>query len=134
MPYYSDFYIINGHILHKKGRHHPDASPILVLVTSLLASLVLERAVTHATCGRNRCQKGRERGYYYLHRHLNNPLFHTHLSLTFIMSGRSARTMGTGTDVLSLMAQCVPVPSVASLSRLNPDPDRHLRRHQYYRY
>ena len=29
---------------------------------------------THATGGRDGRQEGRERGYYHLHRHLNNPM------------------------------------------------------------
>ena len=33
-------------------------------------------AAAHATCGRDGRQEGRECGYYHLHRHLNDPLFH----------------------------------------------------------
>ena len=40
------------------------------------AQFLLEGAVAHAARGRDGRQEGRERGYYYLHRHLNNPLFH----------------------------------------------------------
>ena len=32
---------------------------------------------SHAARGRNGRQEGRERGYYYLHRNLNDSLFHT---------------------------------------------------------
>ena len=39
--------------------------------------LRLKRSVAHATRGRDGRQKCRERGYYNLHRHLNNSLFHT---------------------------------------------------------
>ena len=40
--------------------------------------LVSERngAVAHTTRGRDGRQEGRERGYYHLHRYLNNPLLH----------------------------------------------------------
>ena len=34
-------------------------------------------SVTHATRGRNGRQEGRERGYYHLHRNLNESLFHS---------------------------------------------------------
>ena len=37
----------------------------------------LEGAAAHAAGRGNRCQKCRERGYYYLHRNLNNPFLHT---------------------------------------------------------
>ena len=47
------------------------------------AALDLEWAVAHAARGRDGRQKCRERGYYYLHRHLNNPLLHT---LMFFLS------------------------------------------------
>ena len=36
----------------------------------------LEGAVAHATRGRDGRQEGRECGYYYLHRNLNDSLFH----------------------------------------------------------
>ena len=59
----------------------------------------LERnwSVAHTTRGRDGRQEGRECGYYYLHRNLNDPLFHTsslfiiHYSLTQ-RSGVGART------------------------------------------
>ena len=40
--------------------------------------LVLERngSESHATRGRDGRQEGRECGYYHLHRHLNDSLFH----------------------------------------------------------
>ena len=37
---------------------------------------VLEGAVAHATRGRDGRQEGRERGYYNLHRNLNETLLH----------------------------------------------------------
>ena len=37
----------------------------------------LEGPVAHAARGRDGRQEGRERGYYYLHRNLNETLFHT---------------------------------------------------------
>ena len=40
-------------------------------------SLERNRSVSHATRGRDGRQEGRERGYYNLHRNLNNPLFHS---------------------------------------------------------
>ena len=40
-------------------------------------SLERNRSVTHTTGRGNRRQEGRERGYYNLHRNLNNPLLHT---------------------------------------------------------
>ena len=39
---------------------------------------LLEGAVAHATRGRDGRQEGRERGYYYLHRNLNDPLLHNY--------------------------------------------------------
>ena len=36
----------------------------------------LEGAVAHAACRCNRRKKCRERGYYYLHRNLNNLFLH----------------------------------------------------------
>ena len=39
-------------------------------------SLERNRSVSHTTCRCNRRQKCRECGYYHLHRHLNDPLFH----------------------------------------------------------
>ena len=36
----------------------------------------LEGPVAHAARGRDGRQEGRERGYYHLHRNLNNPLLH----------------------------------------------------------
>ena len=48
-------------------------------------------AAAHATCGRDGRQEGRECGYYYLHRHLNDPLLHT-LVLIKVCS-----TISTGT-------------------------------------
>ena len=45
--------------------------------TSFSSYSILEGAVAHATRGGNRRQEGRERGYYHLHRNLNDPLFHT---------------------------------------------------------
>ena len=38
--------------------------------------LSLERAVAHTTRGRDGRQEGRERGYYHLHRNLNDTFFH----------------------------------------------------------
>ena len=38
--------------------------------------LELNRSATHATRGRDGRQEGRERGYYNLHRNLNETLFH----------------------------------------------------------
>ena len=37
-------------------------------------SLEYDRAVPETTRGRDRRQESRERGYYHLHRQLNNPL------------------------------------------------------------
>ena len=56
-------------------------------------NLLLERnrAVAHAARGRDGRQEGRERGYYNLHRHLNDPLLHT-LVLIKVCS-----TISTGT-------------------------------------
>ena len=42
-------------------------------------SLERNRPIPHTTRGRDRRQEGRECGYYYLHRHLNDPFLHTHL-------------------------------------------------------
>ena len=41
-----------------------------------LEELILERTVAHAARGGDGRQEGRERGYYYLHRNLNDPLLH----------------------------------------------------------
>ena len=41
------------------------------------AGFDLEGAVAHATRGRDGRQEGCERGYYNLHRNLNNSLFHS---------------------------------------------------------
>ena len=38
--------------------------------------LILERTVAHAARGGDGRQEGRERGYYYLHRNLNDPFLH----------------------------------------------------------
>ena len=57
----------------KKKRQIPASEP---------AAHGLERAAAHAAGRGNRRQKCRERGYYYLHRHLNNPLLHTSSLLT----------------------------------------------------
>ena len=38
--------------------------------------LPLKRSVPHATRGRDGRQEGRERGYYYLHRNLDDSLLH----------------------------------------------------------
>ena len=46
--------------------------------------LVLEGAVAHATRGRDGRQEGRERGYYNLHRNLNNSLLHLTESFIFV--------------------------------------------------
>ena len=46
-----------------------------------------DRSVTHATRGRDGRQEGRECGYYYLHRNLNDSLLHSgsfHYSLFVI--------------------------------------------------
>ena len=40
------------------------------------AIFILERPIPHAARGRDGRQEGRERGYYYLHRNLNETLFH----------------------------------------------------------
>ena len=42
----------------------------------LAGVIYLEGAVAHAARGRDGRQEGRERGYYNLHRNLNNSLFH----------------------------------------------------------
>ena len=56
---------------------------------------------------RGRCdgrQKGRERGYYYLHRNLNDPLLHDyslftfHYSLTLVVSETIAAISGARVD------------------------------------
>ena len=39
-------------------------------------SLEYQWSEAHATRGRDGRQEGRERGYYHLHRYLNNPLLH----------------------------------------------------------
>ena len=69
----------------------------------------LEWPVTHATRGRDGRQKGCERGYYHLYRHLNNPLLHTSSLLTIHFS-------------------------LFTSEALSPDQGRRLRHHQYYRY
>ena len=42
----------------------------------LQRSLERNRSQSHATRGRDGRQEGRERGYYHLYRHLNDPLLH----------------------------------------------------------
>ena len=69
----------------------------------------LEWPVTHATRGRDGRQECRERGYYHLHRHLNDFLLHTFSLFTVHYS-------------------------LFVSEALSPDPDRRLRHHQYYRY
>ena len=59
----------------KKKRQIPASEP---------AAHGLERAAAHAAGRGNRRQKCRERGYYYLHRNLNNPFLHT-LYFIFLM-------------------------------------------------
>ena len=44
--------------------------------------LECDRPLSHATRGRDGRQEGRKRGYYYLHRHLNDPLFHDYSLFT----------------------------------------------------
>ena len=59
-------------------------------VTSLLASLVEERAEAHAARGCDGREEGRERGYYHLHRNLNDSLFHRSLFFFRAESQRNA--------------------------------------------
>ena len=43
----------------------------------MVPTLLIDGAVSHAARGRDGRQEGRERGYYHLHRHLNDlALFH----------------------------------------------------------
>jgi len=46
------------------------------------AQFLLEGAVAHAARGRDGRQEGRECGYYYLHRHLNDTLLHSFSLIT----------------------------------------------------
>ena len=46
----------------------------------------------HTTRGRNGRQECRERGYYHLHRNLNNPLLHNNCQLSIV---RSALPLGS---------------------------------------
>ena len=62
----------------------------------------LEGAVAHTTRGRDGRQEGRERGYYNLHRNLNNPLLHTLFRLN--VSCRRSDTWGQARSVLFPMA------------------------------
>ena len=50
--------------------------PAQFLIRVIRAIRCLERSVAHAARGRDGRQKCRERGYYYLHRNLNNSLLH----------------------------------------------------------
>ena len=50
----------------------------------LQRSLERNRSQSHATRGRDGRQEGRERGYYNLHRNLNNPLLHLTESFIFV--------------------------------------------------
>ena len=57
--------------------------------------LVLEGAVAHTARGRDGRQEGRERGYYHLHRNLNETLLHDLILFTlhsslFTLHSRSA--------------------------------------------
>ena len=78
----------------KKKRQIPASEP---------AAHGLEGAAAHAACGRYGRQKCRERGYYYLHRNLNNPFLHT-LYFIFLMELQVI--------LFPLLSSCVP--SVAS--------------------
>ena len=46
-------------------------------IRGFFGELILERTVAHTARGGDGRQEGRERGYYYLHRNLNNPFLHT---------------------------------------------------------
>ena len=52
-------------------------SPKMADIIPMPAYFSLEGPVAHAARGRDGRQEGRERGYYYLHRNLNETLFHT---------------------------------------------------------
>ena len=60
----------------KSGWHRFVMMPAQFLIRVIRAIRCLERSVAHATRCTNRRQEGRERGYYYLHRNLYNPLLH----------------------------------------------------------
>ena len=80
-------------------------------------AFLLEGAVAHAARGRNGRQEGCERGYYHLHRNLNNPLLHnsslyTRLSVRIIIiifafagvddqrTGLAGHSKATGVDTV----------------------------------
>ena len=56
----------------------------------LFTFLPLKRSISHTRRSRNRREEGREGGYYYLHRYLNDTLFHLHTDC--LMSHRSLRS------------------------------------------
>ena len=88
-------------------------------------SLERNRSVSHAARGRNRCQKCRERGYYYLHRHLNNPLFHTSslfiihyslfISVALSLWRWSSNASGTDPSAFYFVKRWGPVPRCSEL-------------------
>ena len=63
----------------------------------------LKRSVSHATRGRDGRQEGRERGYYHLHRNLNNSLFHRLFRLN--VSWRWSLSRGLAPMIASLIYQ-----------------------------
>ena len=68
-------------------------------------SLERNRSVSHTTRGRNGRQEGCERGYYHLHRNLNDFLLHTLFRLN--VSWRRSDTWGLAPVIASLIYQCV---------------------------
>ena len=94
---------------------------------------------SHTTGRRNRCQKSRERGYYHLHRHLNESLFHDYSLFTIHHS--LAKRSGVGLERLgdrpSSVLLCQTLGACPQVFRAfmasNPCPNRHHRYHRCYR-
>ena len=80
---------------------------------SALLFLEYNRTSSHATRGGDGRQEGRERGYYHLHRNLNDFLLHTLFRLN--VNWRRSDTWGLAPMIASLIYQCVPVPCVSPL-------------------
>ena len=78
-----------------ESRTHRKKQQIPLGTCCFLFSLEYEWSSSHAARGRDGRQEGRERGYYHLHRHLNNPLLHNYslfINSLIQRSGVGART------------------------------------------
>ena len=75
---------VGGRHLYKKSPEDTISSGLFRLLFRLQVQRsfsCLEGSVAHTTRGRDGRQEGRECGYYNLHRHLNDPLFHSFCAL-----------------------------------------------------